>query len=916
MTDRTPLSEATLALLLDGVDQPARYVGGEPNAIVKPEARRRLALCFPDVYEVAESHVGLKILYDIVNANPDWAAERVYALWPDMESRARAQGVPLWSLETRTPLFAFDVIGFTLQYELTYPTLLAMLDHGRIPIESRARSDTDPIVIAGGGGACNPEPLADFIDAFLIGDGEEAIAEILAAIAANRDASASRAELLAALAEVPGIYVPAHLDVIYAGLTVASMRPRPGTPGSRQRTRHGTPRYTRRTVVDLDATPYPTRAIVPNVQPVHDRVVVEIQRGCSRGCRFCQAGMTTRPTRQRRPETVLRLADEGLAATGCDVVSLLSLSAGDYGPMNDVLETFFTRYQDERIAISLPSLRTESMSSALADQVARVRKSSFTLAPEAGSERLRQVINKTNSEADLLAAVRAAMAAGWRALKLYFMIGLPSETDADVDAIARLAFRALAEGRAERPDARVTVAVSTFVPKPHTPLQWEAQISLEETRRKHRLLREALRSNRIDLRWHSPEQSFVEGVLARGDRRLGVALAAVMRAGGRLDGWSEHYDHARWLTALTAALAPHGLAPGDYLGARDPAATLPWDHIDVGVLKKFLKAERNRARRNATVEDCVLADRCTACGACDLADPYLVADATTGARVIRLAPRLSPPLEQRPPVSERRSPAAQSRVARSRLRFRFAKLGPAVHFSHLDTSALIIRAVRRSHLPVLYSEGHSPHPRIGFSPACPTGMTSEAEYFEVECLGFPSPARYLAALNALLPAGFVVREGVELDYGAPALNELLAATTYRVSLADGVAVDAPGVAAFHARAACPVRVVRKGRPKLLDARLCLRQVEVRDGQLWVTIAAARSGTIKVGEAVALLLGEPAARQARFHKEAVTLATTPLGHDPAPEVGGDRPAVDLSAFSERRTAESPGRAELRPPFAED
>ncbi len=902
------LDQATLEELLEGVDQPARYIGGEANAVVKATAQARIALAFPDVYEVAESHLGLKILYDIVNQDPRFAAERSYAPWPDLEARLRARRIPLWSLETRRPLSAFDLVGFTLQFELGYPTLLAMLELGGIPLWQRERGDAAPLVIAGGAGAANPEPVADFFDAILLGDGEEAILELLASALATR--GRPRAERLAALGALPGVYVPSHYRVSYRGLAVDALEALPGVPQAHPRSRHGTPRVRRRVVQDLDAAPYPTRVVIPNIEPVHDRVALEIQRGCARGCRFCQAGMTNRPTRQRRPETLLRLADEGLAATGCDVVSLLSLSAGDYANVDTVLREFFARYQSQRLAISLPSLRSESLGPELAAQLARGRKATFTLAPEAGSERLRQVINKTNTEADLLAAVRAAMSAGWRQVKLYFMIGLPTETDADLAAIVELARRARDAGREVRGDARVTVAISTFVPKPHTPLQWEAQLSSEETRRRQLWLRDALRRERIEMRYHSPEQSFCEGVLSRGDRRLAPALVAAMRAGCRLDAWTERYAHDRWLTAFSAALAPHGLAPADYLAARDEAALLPWDHLDMGVLKKYLRHERQRARRAATIEDCALADRCYACGACDLADPYLTPDPATGRRVVRLRPRLAPRVEARLPDP---APAEDGPpVARSRLRFRLAKRGTAVHFSHLDLATHLTRAVRQVRLPVLYSAGHTPRPRLSFSPACPTGMTSEAEFLEADCTGFPDPARYLERLNAVLPKGLEVLEGHEVPYETPPIGELIESTRYRVTFADATGL-AEATAALLARRHQAARVIRKGQPRLLDARAAVLEARVDGATLELTLAFRRSGNLKIGEAIGLLAPERAAG-ARLHKLAVSLRAAPLPAEAEPARFSPVGAVDLTPFSDRRAPSPPDLATR--PFADE
>jgi radical SAM family uncharacterized protein len=586
--------------LLPLVEKPGRYLGNERGAVRKDLGRVRLrfALAFPEVYEIAQSHLGLQILYDVLNRRHDVAAERVYAPWPDLEALLRRRGLPLVSLESHLPLADFHVVGMSLQYELTYTNLLTMLELGRIPLRTAARGPGDPLVIAGGPCAFNPEPLAPFLDGVLLGDGEEAVGEVCDAVLAwdGRD----RHALLGALACIPGFYVPAFFAPGYrADGTIAEVRSLEPSH----------PRVAKRVLADLDRFAPPAEPVVPNVGVVHDRASVEVMRGCVKGCRFCQAGYVYRPLRERNPERVVAHTAELMRRTGYEEVSLLSLSTGDYSGVNPVLKELMDRFAPERVAVSLPSTRVDALSPRILEQIRRVRKTGFTLAPEAGTQRLRDVIQKEYREEELLEAARLFADLGWRTLKLYFMIGLPSETEEDVRGIAELSARvaAAAGGR-----LKVTASVSTFSPKPHTPFQWAGQLDLEETRVRQALLRRELGRRGIEFRWHDARLSYLEGVFARGDRRLADVIETAQRLGARFDGWSDRCRPDLWREALAA----HGLDPAFYLRRRPLEETLPWEHLDAGLSKRFLLQDLARAVNGVLTPDCSI-ERCTYCGACD-----------------------------------------------------------------------------------------------------------------------------------------------------------------------------------------------------------------------------------------------------------------------------------------------------------
>ncbi|MDD4586907.1 MAG: TIGR03960 family B12-binding radical SAM protein [Heliobacteriaceae bacterium] len=606
--------------LLRKVAKPTRYTGGELNQCKKDWLRVdvTMAFAFPDVYEVAMSHLGMRILYHLVNEQPDLLMERVFAPWMDMEDMLRKREIPLFSLESHRPMAEFDVVGFTLQHEMSFTNVLNMLDLGKIALRSSDRKPDAPLIIAGGPCAANPEPLADFLDLVVLGDGEEVLPLLLRKIAAykketgwrNGGEGAGREELLHRLARIPGVYVPAFYQPHYgAAGELKGITPRYGDLPLRVR---------KQVVGDLEQAYFPTKPLVPFMEVVHDRVMLEVLRGCSRACRFCQAGTIYRPVRERSMATLKKQAVTTIQNTGYDEISLTSLNTADYSGVEPLIQELTTEHAAQKVGISLPSLRVDAFSVDLAKAVQKVRKRGLTFAPEAGTQRLRDVINKGVTEEDLWNVVDSVFSNGWSALKLYFIIGLPTETTADLDGIVSLAEQVVYRGTSllrkigVKKPVRVTVSVSAFIPKPQTPFQWEPQVSLTELENKQAYLRSRIRDRRITLNWHDAKVSFLEAELARGDRRLGQVIFLAWQKGCKFDGWSEHFNYERWLAALVEA----GLEPGQYAYRVYPYdAILPWEHLDFGINRRYLVAEHQRALAGVRTADC-RRDKCQGCGVC------------------------------------------------------------------------------------------------------------------------------------------------------------------------------------------------------------------------------------------------------------------------------------------------------------
>ena len=781
--------------ILSTINRPGRYLGHEFNSIQKDwnNIQAKVALIFPDLYEIGMSHQGLQILYHLLNKKDEFLAERCYCPDTDVEKLLRKEGISLTSLESDTPLNDFDILGFTLPYELCYTNILTILDLASIPFYTNQRDDSHPILVAGGACALNPEPVADFFDAVLLGDGEEAIIEISQLIAGAKKANTSKENILNQLAEIEGVYIPSHFHIEYndtiSETPITAIRHKSNTEKTVQR----------RIVANLDDIDHLKNPIVPNAKIVHDRLAIEVARGCTRGCRFCQAGITYRPVRERSVDSIMELAKESIENSGFDELALLSLSTGDYSCLEQVLTPLMDEFADKYVSVAMPSMRVGTLTPGIMEQIKRVRKSGFTLAPEAGTERLRRVINKGITEEALINTCTEAFDLGWRVIKCYFMIGLPTESQDDIDGIVDLVIKMLATrghgpGKGKK---QINASVGTFVPKPHTPFQWEKQLTIEESTSKIRSISDNLPKKGANLRYHNPRVSYIEGVFSRGDRKLAGLLENAWKNGARLDGWTEHFNIDVWQLAANNC----GLSLDNYLRARSLDEILPWEHLQSRVDTQFLKDELAKGKAEGYTPDCRF-NECQKCGLCDFDTLMPIVHNRKG--------------DLASPVRKQVTQTDHSGDGHFKYLVQYSRIGNICYLGHLEILQVIFRALQRANIPTNYSQGFNPSPKVSFGPALPVGTESYGEYFIMD---LKSPLQSVSEtkniLSKTLPPGLEVTS-VELHSGKVPQKMKV---SYSIHLPKEAGKDWKEAAEnFYVAENFLVKKTRKGKTKEIDIR--------------------------------------------------------------------------------------------------
>ena len=856
------ISPHPYADFLQRVEKPARYTGGEVGATTKDwdSVEARVCLAFPDVYDIGMSHLGYKILYSILNKDPRTLAERSYAPWPDMEGELRKRGLPLVSHESARPLRDFDVIGLSLQYELTYTNCLTILDLGGVPLRAADRGEGDPLVIGGGPTATHPEPMAVFFDAFVVGDGEDACRDVALAWTRLKRDGVSRRDRLVALSKLPGIYVPSLYEVAVVdetGFQVVVGTTHPDVPK----------RVSRSFLPDISKYPFPDDSPVGGPEAIFDRMSIEIARGCTEGCRFCQAGMIYRPVRERDPEEIVSTVVSAVKKSGFDEVALTSLSTADGSCISPLIKRVVEKLTPERVSLSVASLRAYGLDEELLAELRRVRASGLTFAPEAGTQRMRDVINKNVTEEQLLETAERVFKKGWDRMKLYFMIGLPTETDEDVQGIIETGKRALDHGKKAMREAgrnvgraSVTVSVSTHVPKPHTPFQWCAMDPLDEVRRKQYMLKDGARAKKLDLKTHASDESVVEAIFARGDRRLGDVVEHAWRAGARFDSWEEHVRLDLW----KAALAAFEVDTARYLGTIPVDARLPWDHLDVGLEDGFLLREYRKALRSrlsppcgkavgqfvhhTNVEDAKADARRLVCYDCGVACDMTAMREEREVFLEKLgAHKRGLPVIQLPESDHKEGTAhAPTAGVTHRYRLVYEKLGPLVFLGHLDVVRALPRVFRRAEIPLAFTGGFNPKPDFTYGPALSLGVPSLGEPIDLKLTIAIEPDELVARLNAFAPEGFRVTGAARLGASDPAIGKVVAEARYALvfakkALEGGAEALRASVARALSAEELPVVRTVDGAKKTMDVKAYLLSLSVDSPE--AVAAAARAGLV-------------------------------------------------------------------------